>query len=175
LNNYTLFTPGPIDIPEEILQETAKPLIYHRDELFQDLCLAITEQLKKVLCSNDKIFFFTSSGTGAMEAACVNILSSTDVPIIAVCGKFGQRWLELCKMYNIKKPYVIEENYGKSIPPEKVEEAFKKVNHPTVLFTTLTETSTGALDDIKSFGMITKQYDSFLVVDGIAGIGADFC
>lgn len=174
MSNYTLFTPGPIDIPKEILQETAKPLIYHRDELFHNLCVAIKERLKEVLDSNEKIFFFTSSGTGAMEAACVNILSSTDVPIVAVCGKFGERWLELCKTYKIK-PYIIEEDYGKSIPPEKVEEAFKKIGRPTVLFSTLAETSTGALDDIKSFGMITQRYDSFLVVDGIAGIGADFC
>lgn len=174
LDNYTLFTPGPIDVPDEILQETAQPLVYHREEKFQTLLSEIIENLQKIIFTNEKIFFFTSSGTGAMEAACCNILSSSDVPIVAVCGKFGERWLELCKTYKIK-PVVIREDYGKSIKPERVEGALKKSGRPTVIFATLTETSTGALDDIKAFGEISKKYDSLLVVDGVAGIGADFC
>jgi aspartate aminotransferase-like enzyme len=174
LNNYTLFTPGPIDIPEDVLQAGAKPLVYHREEKFQQLLSNIADKLKKIIYSNGKVFFFTSSGTGAMEAACCNILSSKDKPIVAVCGKFGERWLELCEMYKIE-PIVVKEEYGKSIEPEKIEKILKKINKPTVLFTTLTETSTGALDDIKSFGEISRKYDSFLVVDGVAGIGADFC
>ncbi len=174
MNSYKLFTPGPIDLPEDVLQETAQPLIYHREEKFQKLFNEISEKLKKVIYSNSAIFLFTSSGTGAMEAACCNILSSKDEPIVAICGRFGERWLELCQVYKIK-PVVIKEDYGKSIAPEKIEEVLKKKGKPTVIFTTLTETSTGALDDIKSFGEISKKYDSFLVVDGVAGLGADFC
>lgn len=174
LNSYTLFTPGPIDVPEEILQETAQPIVYHREEKFQTLLSEISEMLRKIIYSNEEIFFFTSSGTGAMEAACCNILSSSDVPIVAVCGKFGERWLELCKAYSIE-PIVIREDYGKSIKPERLEDKLKKKGTSTVIFTTLTETSTGALDDIKAFGEISKKYDSLLVVDGVAGIGADFC
>lgn len=174
LSSYTLFTPGPTDIPEEILKETAKPILYHREEKFTELISETAADLKKILCSKGKIFFFASSGTGAMEAACSNILSSSDEPVVAICGKFGQRWLELCEAYNIK-PTIIKEDYGKSIQSGKINETLKKKNKPAVLFTTLTETSTGALNDIKSFGEISKQYDSYLVVDGVAGIGADFC
>ena len=174
LSNYTLFTPGPVDLPEDVIKETAQPLIYHREEKFQKLLAEIADKLKKIIYSNEKIFFFTSSGTGAMEAACCNILSSSDVPIVAICGKFGERWYELCKSYKIE-PIVIKEEYGKSIKPEKIEQTLKQLKKPTIVFTTLTETSTGALHDVKAFGEISKRYDAFLVVDGVAGIGADFC
>jgi aspartate aminotransferase-like enzyme len=174
LNNYILFTPGPIDIPDDILQETAQPLVYHREEQFGNLLSEIADMLRRIIYSNGQIFFFTSSGTGAMEAACSNILSSSDVPIVAVCGKFGERWVELCEAYRIQ-PIVIREDYGKSIKPERIEDELKKCGKPTIIFTTLTETSTGALDDIKTFGEISKKYDSMLVVDGVAGLGADFC
>jgi aspartate aminotransferase-like enzyme len=174
LNKYTLFTPGPIDVPDDVLQETAQSLVYHREEQFGNLLSEIADKLRHIISSNDQIFFFTSSGTGAMEAACSNILSSSDVPIVAVCGKFGERWLELCETYRIQ-PIVIREDYGKSINPERIEAELKKCQRPTVIFTTLTETSTGALDDIKAFGEISEKYDSLLVVDGVAGLGADFC
>lgn len=174
LSNYTLFTPGPVDIPDDILRETAKPIIYHREEKFARLFEETAEGLRKILYTKGRIFFFASSGTGAMEAACSNILSSNDEPIVAICGKFGQRWLELCEAYNVK-PTVIKEDYGKSIRPEKIEELLKKQKKPVVLFTTLTETSTGALSEIQTVGKIAKKYDVYLVVDGVAGIGADFC
>jgi len=174
LVNYKLFTPGPIDLPEDVLYATAKPLVYHRDEQFGLLLSEITAALKKILYTNNKILFFTSSGTGAMEAACANILSSNDEPIVAICGKFGERWLDLCNIYKVNTT-VLKEDYGKCIKPERLEEVLKKKNKPTVIFTTLTETSTGVLNDIEFFGKISKRYDSFLVVDGIAGIGADFC
>ena len=173
MSNYTLFTPGPVDVPDEILQETSRPLLYHREEKFGVLVEQISTNLKKLVATTGRIFFFASSGTGAMEAACSNILSSDDKPVVAICGKFGQRWLELCEAYNIE-PVVIKEDYGKSIYPERVEKILKEKKQ-AVLFTTLAETSTGALNDIKKFGEISKTYGAYLVVDGVAGIGADFC
>lgn len=172
---YTLFTPGPIDVPEEILSETACPLLYHREEAFAELFSKTTENLKKIIAAdNCEIYFFTSSGTGAMEATCCNMLSSTDTPIVAVSGKFGERWLELCKTYRIE-PTIIRAPYGKSITPEQIEKALVGSQKSTVILTTLTETSTGALNDIKRFGEIAKRFDAYLVADGVAGLGADPC
>ncbi len=171
---YTLFTPGPVDIPDDVLHETAQKAVYHREASFARLFEETSEGLRKILDTNGRIFFFASSGTGAMEAACSNILSRTDEPIVAICGKFGQRWLELCQAYSIK-PIVVLEEYGNSIKPEKIEAVLKQARKPTVLFTTLTETSTGALNDIQTFGELAQKYDAFLIVDGVAGIGADYC
>jgi aspartate aminotransferase-like enzyme len=170
-----LFTPGPIDVPEEVLSETACPLLYHREDAFGEIFKKTTENLKKILAADRcEIYFFTSSGTGAMEATCCNLLSSTDTPIIAVSGKFGERWLELCKTYRLE-PVIVKAEYGNSITPEQIEQALAKLQKPTVILTTLTETSTGALNDIKRFGEITKKYDAYLAVDGVAGLGADRC
>lgn len=174
MSNYTLFTPGPIDVPEEVLQETAQPLIYHREAQFGKLLAGVSNHIKAIIDGEDIIFFLTSSGTGSMEAACSNTLSTGDKPIVAVCGKFGERWLEICTTYGIE-PIVIKNEFGRCIEPEQIESALKKLDRPTVIFTTLTETSTGALNDIQSFGTISKKYDSFLVVDAIAGVGADPC
>lgn len=171
---YKLFTPGPIDVPEDILRETAKPLIYHREDKFKTFLLDITTALRKVLFTNNEIHFLTASGTGGMETAFVNILSSTDTPVIVSCGKFGERWIEICRNYRIQ-PVVVEAEYGRAVPVEAVEQSLKKVGSPTVVFANLTETSTGVVSDIKAYGEICRRYDSLLVVDGIAGLGADYC
>ncbi len=170
--HYRLFTPGPVDIPEDVIEGMTRPLVYHRSREFGELLSRIRNNLAIILGTRGEIFFFTASGTGAMEAAVVNLLSPGEEVLVAVCGKFGERWLKLSERYNLKT-YYLTVNYGESIPPERIEEII--VAHPriTTVFTTLTETSTGALMDIKSIGAITRRLDKTLVVDGIAGLGAD--
>ena len=63
MDNYTLFTPGPIDVPDDILKQTSKPILYHREEKFTELLGETAEKLKKILYSKGRIFFFASSGT----------------------------------------------------------------------------------------------------------------
>lgn len=174
MDNYTLFTPGPVDVPDEILGRSGKPLVYHREAKFAELYQAVAQGLRNIMYSNGKIFLFSSSGTGAMEAACTNILARGDTAVVAVCGKFGERWRELCTAYGFD-PITINADYGKMIPPEKLDAALEKTAKPAIVFTTLAETSTGVLNDIKTFGEITSRHGGFLVVDGVAGIGADLC
>lgn len=174
-SKYTLFTPGPVDVPEEVLRETACPLVYHRENAFGELFNALSDNLKTLLAAKAcDVFFFTSSGTGGMEAACCNILSRRDRPIVAISGKFGERWFELCTAYGVE-PILVKAEYGKSIAPSQIEAALSKAPKSPVILTTLAETSTGALNDIKEFGEIARAYDAYLVVDGVAGIGADYC
>jgi aspartate aminotransferase-like enzyme len=172
---YTLFTPGPVDVPEEVLRKTSCPLLYHREDAFGELYKQTSASLKQILhAENCEIYIFTSSGTGAMEATCANILSSKDKPIVAVSGKFGERWLELCSAYRLE-PIVVKDDYGKSIAPERIAQALRDAPKGTAILTTLTETSTGALNDIQRFGAIAREHGAYLVVDGVAGLGADYC
>ncbi len=174
MNNYTLFTPGPVDIPDQISAEMNKPLVYHRENRFAQMHDEISKKLKLILQTKNRIYFLTSSGTGAMEAASTNILNANDEALILVCGKFGERWAEICAIHKIKA-HIMKVDFGKVVAPEAVETKLKKLNKRQVIFTTLTETSTGAMSDIKAIGTLAMRYDCFLVVDGIAGLAADTC
>ncbi len=174
-DSYTLFTPGPVDIPDEVFNATVEPLIHHRSSEFSDFLFLLAEKLRKILFTKKAhIYFFSSSGTGAMEAAFCNMLQKDDKPIIAVTGKFGERWVELARVYNIE-PIVLEAAYGDTLNPARLDRALKKLSGTKVVFTTLTETSTGVVNDIKAYSEITHSYGGYLVVDGVAGISADYC
>ncbi len=172
MKTYKLFTPGPIDIPDDVLSATAHKCIYHREDKFRVLLEEITDLLKKLINCSHRVYLLTSSGTGAMETAYVNIMAKSDCAIVAVCGKFGERWVELCKSSGIE-PVIIRQEFGKPIFPDQIEEKLKNAKKPAIVFTTLTETSTGVVNDIEKFGEIVRKYEGYLVVDGIAGIGAD--
>lgn len=169
---YTLFTPGPVEVPDYLYAAMAEPLVYHREQAFAELYAQVQEKMKKAIRTKAPIYFLTSSGTGAMEAAVSNLVSYHDRVLVASCGKFGQRWNEICVRYGA---YIdtLSLPYGRSVPPEELERKLRTDDAARFVFTTLTETSTGALMDIKAFGEICRRNNRILIVDAIAGLGAD--
>lgn len=169
---YTLFTPGPTEVPDFILNQLNRPLVYHREASFSSLFEATIQELKKIFLTKGRIFIFTASGTGAMEAAVCNLISRNDKALVVSCGKFGERWRELLIRYGAYMR-TLTAPYGDVVQPEDLERRLRSDDSVKFVFTTLTETSTGALSDIKSYGEICHRLNRLLIVDAIAGLGAD--
>lgn len=168
--NY-LLTPGPTPLPPEICEVLSKPIIHHRTPGFQAILKEVSENLKVVFQTKQDVFILTSSGTGAMEAAVVNLLSWGDKALVIQGGKFGERWTELCEAYGIK-PTVVNVEWGQALNPDILKDYLDNDPAIKVVFATLCETSTGVAFDIKGFGQVVKDKDVVLVVDTISGLGA---
>jgi len=168
--NY-LLTPGPTPLPPQVLEAMARPIIHHRTPQFQAILKEATEGLKYVFQTKGDVFILTSSGTGAMEAAVINLLSPGDTAITIQGGKFGERWTEICKSYGIT-PEVIDVEWGKAVPAAEIEKRLKANPKIKAVFTTLCETSTGVVNDIAAIGKAVKDTNAVLVVDAISGLGA---
>jgi len=168
--NY-LLTPGPTPLPPEILEAMSRPIIHHRTPQFQAILKEAAEGLKYVFQTANDVYILASSGTGAMEAAVVNLLSSGDTAIIIEGGKFGERWTEICKNYGIHTE-VIPVEWGKAVDPQEIEKKLKLNPKIKAVFTTLCETSTGVTNDIEAVGKVVKNFDAVLAVDAISGLGA---
>lgn len=166
-----LMTPGPTPVPPEALLAMAKPIIHHRTPEFMEVFKEVSADLKYVFQTEEDVLVFTSSGTGAMEAAVANLLSPGEKAITVQGGKFGERWTEICKAYGIVA-IPIDVEWGKAVDPKAIEEKLKNDNKIEAVFTTLCETSTGVETDIKTLAQITKKYNAVLVVDAISGLGA---
>jgi len=165
-----LFTPGPTPVPTEIMLKMAEPITHHRLPLFEEVFTETNENLQFLFQTKQPVITLTSSGTGAMEAAVVNLLSPKDKVLVVRGGKFGARWAEICQAYGIEiVPIDIE--WGKSVSPSAIRDVLKKEADIKAIFTTQSETSTGALNDIEAIAAIVKDHKALLVVDAITGIG----
>lgn len=166
-----LLTPGPTPLPPEVSEAMARPIIHHRTPQFQAILKEAAEGLKYVFQTHNDVFMLTSSGTGAMEASVINLLSPGDTAITVEGGKFGERWTELCKAYGII-PEIVNVEWGKAVEPAEIEKRLKANPKIKAVFTTLCETSTGVVNDIAAIGRIVKNTGAVLVVDAISGLGA---
>lgn len=169
-----LLTPGPVNVPRRVALAESQEIIYHRGEEFSELLQRVDTKLKKVFRTENTILYFTSSGTGAMEACVANLLSTKDEAIVVEGGKFGQRWRELCQAFGVKH-HVIQIEWGKAVRPEQIAQALDAHPKATAVFTQLSETSTGTIYDIEKIAQITNERNVLLVVDAISGLGVVPC
>ena len=174
IKKYYLLSPGPTPVPENVLAAAAEPIIHHRTPEFSKIFMETTEGLKLVFGTKEDVFILTSSGTGAMEAAVVNTLSPGDKVLTINAGKFGERWGNICKAYGIAYKEIVVE-WGKDYTKEQLEAELKANPGVKAVFCQLSETSTGAIFDIKGFGEVVSKTEAILVVDGISGTGATPC
>jgi len=167
-----LMTPGPTPVPEDIRNEMAKPIIHHRTKEYQSIFKDVVDGLKKVFKTSNDVYTFTSSGTGAMEASIVNVCSPGDKIIVVRGGKFGERFGDIAKACAVEV-IALDVPWGSGPRPEDIRDLLKKNPGVKGVYTTLCETSTATVFDIKAIGEIVRVTDALYVVDVISGLGAD--
>ena len=120
-----LFTPGPTPIPESVMLTMAEPMIHHRNPEFVEILTSVNQNLKYLFQTKNEVLTLTSSGTGAMEASVVNLLSPGDKAIFVNLGKFGERWGQIMKAYGVE-PIEIKIEWGTAPSPEMILDAIQK-------------------------------------------------
>ena len=166
-----VFTPGPTPLlPEAMLQALVTPM-HHRKGDFKTLFREVQTGLGEVFKTRNEILILGCSGSGAMEASMTNLLAPGEKAIVAVAGKFGERWMELAQKFEVQAT-VVQVPYGRSVTPDQISAALASDPEISAVFVQATETSTGARMDIESMGAVVKRRENtVLVVDAITGLG----
>ncbi len=171
MKNYRLMTPGPVPLPEWVLNELAQPVIHHRTVEFEAVMERTLGNLKGLFQTKNHCFVITSSGTGAMEAAMTNSLAKGAKVISIVAGKFGQRWHEMAQTLGYRS-VPIEVPWGEDLDLDYFKKMLFAHADAEAILCQACETSTGALLPVKELAAMTKRSKTLLICDAITGLGA---
>ena len=168
--NY-LFTPGPTQVPPEVLLAEAQPAIHHRTPQFSQIFKELSADLKYLFqTEKGDVFTLSSSGTGGMEACVANMMSKGEKALVISAGKFGERWVEICSVFGVET-VIAKAEYGSAIDPAVVESLLNQHKDIKAVFATQSETSTGVLHNIEKISKIVRGRGVLFIVDSITGIG----
>lgn len=171
-----LMIPGPTPVPESVMLDIAKHPIGHRSPEFSSVLKEVYANLKYVFQTENDVFIFTSSGTGAMCAALENLVNEGDKVLSLVIGNFGNRWAKIAESRGaiVEK---IEVSAGEVINPEVLKKRLAEDTNKEIKLVTLThsETSTGAANDVKTLCSIIREHGALSVVDGVTSVCAMPC
>lgn len=163
--------PGPVCVEPNALSAFGRAPIHHRTPEFEKTLKNCRDLLQKTFNTSRPVHCFTSTGSGAMEAAVVNFLSPGEKVLVVVSGKFGERWAQMLEAYGLNC-VKMEVPWGKSIEVSQLKEELEKHKDIKAVYTQMCETSTGALHPIENMATIIKDYNEncLFCVDGITGV-----
>ncbi len=163
-----LMTAGPTPVPPAVSQAMATPMLYHRAPAFVELYERVLAKLPKVFQTGNDVLTFAASGSGAMDSAAANLIRPGTKVLACAAGKFGERWVELAEAYGADL-VKYEPGWGERLDPAEVDRLAEGVE---VVFATLSETSTGVVNDIQAIAEAVNRRGALLAVDAVSGLGA---
>ncbi|SQH76438.1 conserved protein of unknown function, containing conserved domain of Pyridoxal phosphate-dependent transferase [Shewanella benthica] len=173
MNNYLLFTPGPVNVANSVRLAVAKEDICHREVEFDQLLQSIETKLLKIFelkQADYRAVVITGSGTAANESMLSSVVGDKNILIITN-GEFGERLVDISTIHN-KNTYRLDFPWGEVFDMDKISD-YLKCNNIDVIAMVHHETSSGMLNPIEKIGALAKKHNALFIVDGVSSAGAE--
>jgi len=167
----TLMGPGPSDVHPRVTGAMARPCIGHLDPAFVGMMDEVKQMLQYAFQTRNQLTIPVSApGSAGMETVFINLLEHGDKAIVCQNGVFGGRMKE-----NVERcgatAIMVEDDWGKPVDPQKVEDALKAHPDAKLLAFVHAETSTGASSDAQTLSKLAHEHDCLSLVDAVTSLG----
>lgn len=174
MNKYLLFTPGPVNVAENVRMAICKEDICHREADFDHLLQSIENKLLQLFeiknSADYQAVVITGSGTAANEAILSSVVGNQNILILSN-GEFGERLHNISKIHN-KNTFLLEFAWGEGFDLGKIE-AYLKKHKIDVVAMVHHETSSGMLNPLEKIGVLSKANGAMFIVDCVSSAGAE--
>lgn len=172
LAHENLRIPGPVPLPDDILEAVGTQMMNHRGPEYADMLARMTADLKTVFMTKGDAYFITSSGTGAMETAIVNTLSPGDKVLSLTIGFFGDRFADIAKAYGAQVESM-SFPYGKPVDPDALGKKLRESKGVKAVILTHNESSTGVSNPLQAIAhAVHANSDALVLVDAVSSAAA---
>jgi len=186
VGRHFLQIPGPSPVPDRILRAISLPTIDHRGPEFALLGLKCLSGMKEIFKTKQPVVIYPASGTGAWEAALVNVLSPGDHVLMYESGQFAALWTKLAKRLGLQ-PEIVEwkgsdselpaaPGWRHGVDADLIQQrlAADKDHRIKAVCVVHNETSTGVTSDIAAVrrAIDAAKHPALLLVDTISGVAS---
>lgn len=172
---HFLQIPGPSAVPDRILRAISAQVMDHRGPDFAEVGLTALQGMKTIFKTDAHVFIYPSSGTGAWEAALVNMLSEGDSVLMYETGHFSTLWMKMARRLGLD-PEFIEGDWRGGADPERIEARLREDSEHRIKAVCVVhnETSTGSVSPIAEVrrAIDAAGHPAFLMVDTISGLAS---
>jgi 2-aminoethylphosphonate-pyruvate transaminase len=174
VKQYLLFTPGPVNVAQNVREAICKPDICHREIDFDYLLQSIENKLLTLFEIKNRADYravvITGSGTAANESMLSSVVAGKNILILSN-GEFGERLHNISKIYN-ENTFLLEFNWGEELSLNKIKD-FLQMQKIDVIAMVHHETSSGMLNPLEKIGKLAKSHGAIFIVDCISSVGAE--
>jgi alanine-glyoxylate transaminase/serine-glyoxylate transaminase/serine-pyruvate transaminase len=162
---------GPSSVHPRVLQAMTLPVVGHLDPAFFEVMDDVCSMLREVYhTSNFLTVPLSSTGTGAMEAACANIIERGDTVIVCRNGYFGVRLADIAERCGAEV-HMVDSPWGKPVDPDDLAKELAKHTKVKAVGVVHAETSTGVLTPLPDIIDLVHNHDAVVIVDAVTSLG----
>jgi len=167
-----LFTPGPVEVPREVLEAASRKAIHHRGDEFHRLFDSVTARFARLAELDGYVALLPGSGTTAVDAAIWSTVCSSERVLALVRGEFGERIVDTL-MRRGAEVEVLWVGVGEYEPLEKVVEMLDTKSFSAVIVVH-TETSTGTTyPRLRELAQACRSRGAKLIVDAVSSFAGE--
>jgi len=172
--DQVLLTPGPVNVPQRVLEASARPLLHHRTPQFAARLQTLLVGMRKIFQTENDVLLVHGTGRAGVEGTISNLFSAGE-EVLSICsGRFGVMYSEIAEEFGLKVTRVATD-WSRDIDLCEVRAALRANPKVKAITVTHCETSTGVINDIQALGSIAREFDKLLLVDGVsAAAGVEF-
>jgi aspartate aminotransferase-like enzyme len=166
-----LFTPGPTPVPQNVRNAMADETMHHRTPEFEAIFEKTRKHLFK-LFNTDEVVMIASSGTGAMEAAVINLCHNTLLNVNS--GKFGERFGKIATAHGLNS-VEIKNEWDTPVTVEAIVEAVKANSNIDAIAVQISESAGGLRHPVEEIAEAVKAINPkiMIIADGITAVGVE--
>jgi alanine-glyoxylate transaminase/serine-glyoxylate transaminase/serine-pyruvate transaminase len=172
---HFLQIPGPTNVPDRVLRAIDMPTIDHRGPEFAELSRTVLDGMRSVFQTSGDVVIYPSSGTGAWEAAIVNVLDVGDRVLMYETGQFASLWHEMATNLGLKVEFV-PGDWRHGVDPADVERRLVADAEHAIkaVMVVHNETSTGVVTRVPAVRAALDKigHPALLMVDTISSLGS---
>jgi aspartate aminotransferase-like enzyme len=166
-----LFTPGPTPVPQNVRNAMSDETMHHRTPEFE----LIFEKTRKHLFNlfgTDEVVMIASSGTGAMEAAVINLCKNTLLSVNS--GKFGERFGKIATAHGLKN-VEIKNEWDTPVSVESILNVVKENSDIDAIAVQISESAGGLRHPVEELAEAVKAINPniMIIADGITAVGVE--
>ncbi|MBX3715763.1 MAG: aminotransferase class V-fold PLP-dependent enzyme [Burkholderiales bacterium] len=172
---HFLQIPGPTNVPDRVLRAIDRPTIDHRGPEFQALGEEVLAGIRRVFRTRHPVVIYPASGTGAWEAALVNVLSPGDKVLMYESGHFAALWRKLAGRLGLEVELIPGDwRRGAEAPAIHERLVADKGHSIKAVCVVHNETSTGATTRVPLVrkAMDDARHPALLLVDTISSLAS---
>lgn len=183
---HFLQIPGPSPVPDRILRALSLPTIDHRGPEFAVLGKTVLAGMQQIFQTKHPVVIYPASGTGAWEAALVNVLSPGDAVLMVETGHFATLWQKMAQRLGLAPEFLtrpgicsetgLPEAWRHGVDADAIGKRLRedREHRLKAVCVVHNETSTGVTSDIVAVRRAIDDagHPALLMVDTISGLAS---
>jgi alanine-glyoxylate transaminase/serine-glyoxylate transaminase/serine-pyruvate transaminase len=172
---HFLQIPGPTNVPDRVLRAMDYPTIDHRGPQFAEIGKKCLDGMKTIFKTHSHVVIYPASGTGAWEAALVNVLQEGDLVLMVETGHFATLWHRMATKLGLDTEFLATD-WRRGVDPQAVEDRLRadtdgKIKAVCVVHNETSTGSTSAIAEVRA-AIDAVSHNALLLVDTISSLAS---